>query len=163
MVPQELRCAGLFARRAEFFKLKFQTIMKRQKTVPKRNLDEFNQLPVAIQAEIKRWLIELFSVSKPIQKSFEAIAVRMGVSWQTCRAKYYAWIKRGWRSLINHSKVLRKQRYPAPVMTLIGDAKHSSRMSKWHQKRTEKSLAKLKGLLPHDQFRKVVKESALEN
>jgi hypothetical protein len=80
--------------------------------IPNAELAQFMQMPAEVRADIESWLRELMAVTKPIQKSLEAVGRRMGVSLQTARRKYDDW-RNGrnghppfhWRNLVNHAKV----------------------------------------------------------
>lgn len=74
--------------------------------IPNNEIAEFMRLPAEVQADIELWIKELEAVSKPIIKSLESVAARMGVSFQTAHRKYTAWkAARHWRALVNKSKV----------------------------------------------------------
>ena len=74
--------------------------------IPTNEIAEFMRLPDEVRADIELWIGELANVARPIQKSLQGIAARMGVSYQTARRKYDAWREaRHWRALLNRSKV----------------------------------------------------------
>ena len=78
--------------------------------IPTSELTEFMQLPAEVRTDIEVWLTQLHNVTKPIQKSLQGVADRMGVSLQTARRKYDAWRHGGragsaWRALLNRAKV----------------------------------------------------------
>lgn len=79
--------------------------------IPSSELAQFMQLPADVRGDVQAWLNELFSVTKPIQRSLASVAARMGVSLKTARRKYDEWRKgrngyppRHWRCLVNLAK-----------------------------------------------------------
>jgi hypothetical protein len=74
--------------------------------IPSSEIAEFLRLPAEVQSDIERWAAELGAVSKPVMKSLQAVAGRMGVSAKTARRKYDLWrASKHWRTLLNRSKV----------------------------------------------------------
>src|SRR5579863_2677838 len=74
--------------------------------IPASDLAEFMQLPDDVRADIEAWMQELRNVTKPIQKSLDDVAARLGVSAKTARRKWDAWRHRQcWRALVNRSKL----------------------------------------------------------
>ena len=73
--------------------------------IPTNDLAAFMQLPDSVRSEVELWIEELGKVTRPIQKSLEAVAARMGVSYKTARRKYDDWRKaQSWRALVNRAK-----------------------------------------------------------
>ena len=74
--------------------------------IPKDELVEFAALPDAVQDDIKLWLRELGALTPPIVRALKGLAGKLGCDLSTAKRKYYAMHDRGWRGLINHSKLL---------------------------------------------------------
>jgi hypothetical protein len=66
---------------------------------------ELVRLPLKVQNEVNTWLPALEAVKSPIQRSLATLAGQLGVSTRSARRKYDAWLKRGWRGLVNKSKL----------------------------------------------------------
>ena len=70
------------------------------------NFKELSELPAVEREEVRRWIVRLSAVQKPIQKSLSQIARHLGCSVGTVRKKYDLWQRyEDWRDLVNFARL----------------------------------------------------------
>jgi hypothetical protein len=70
------------------------------------NFKDLSELPAAEREEVRRWIVRLSAVQKPIQKSLSQIARGLGCSVGTVRKKYDLWQRyEDWRDLVNYARL----------------------------------------------------------
>lgn len=83
--------------------------------IPAHEMAELLALPAEVRTEVQIWSQRLAGVARPgIGEQLARIAGELGVSVQSARRKYDAYLVKGWRGLINRAKLPQdRQRKPA--------------------------------------------------
>ncbi len=65
---------------------------------------ELAALPADVRADVRAWVARLEAVSPPVTAALKRLASQTGVSFATARRKYDAFMRDGWRGLVNRAK-----------------------------------------------------------